>query len=110
MKNERGSLGRLLLVPAPLDFGCDVVTEVRDSMPDATLRAAAALTHWVCENAKTARAYLKRIDAVHPLCASLQAMQIQELPREVHKKEITAVASTPAPCSLRLCEVMTSGS
>lgn len=86
MEHEGGSLGRLLLVPAPLDFGCDVVTEVRDSVPDATLRAAAALTHWVCENAKTARAYLKRVDAVHPLCAPLQAMQIQELPREVHKK------------------------
>ncbi len=86
MENERGSLGRLLLVPAPLDFGCDVVTDVRDSVPEATLRAASTLAHWVCENAKTARAYLKRIDAVHPLCAPLQAMQIQELPREVHKK------------------------
>jgi len=86
MENERGSLGRLLLVPAPLDFGCDVVTDVRDSVPEATLRAASGLTHWVCENAKTARAYLKRVDAVHPLCAPLQAMHIQELPREVHKK------------------------
>lgn len=81
-----GPPGRLLLVPAPLDFGCEVHTALCDSMPDTTIRAAAALTHWVCENAKTARAYLKRIDAVHPLCAPLQAMQIEELPREVHKK------------------------
>ena len=78
--------GRLFLVPAPLDFGCDVLIDVRQTLPDATLRAAASLSHWVCENAKTARAYLKRIDAVHPLCVPIQAMQITELPREVHKK------------------------
>jgi 16S rRNA (cytidine1402-2'-O)-methyltransferase len=29
---------------------------------------------------------LKRIDALHPLAAPLQAQQITELPREVHKK------------------------
>ena len=78
--------GRLFLVPAPLDFGCDVLTDVRQTLPDASLRAAASLSHWVCENAKTARAYLKRVDAVHPLCRPIQAMQIIELPREVHKK------------------------
>jgi 16S rRNA (cytidine1402-2'-O)-methyltransferase len=78
--------GRLFLVPAPLDFGCDVVTDLRQTLPDASLRAAASLSHWVCENAKTARAYLKRIDAVHALCVPIQAMHIIQLPREVHKK------------------------
>ena len=52
----------------------------------ATIRAAARLQHWVCENAKTTRAYLKRVDVVTPLAHPLQQMQLQELPREVHKK------------------------
>ncbi|MFC5607397.1 SAM-dependent methyltransferase [Variovorax soli] len=59
---------------------------VEQSVPLGTLQAAAGITHWICENAKSARAYLKRIDAVAPLAAALQAQQIQELPREVHKK------------------------
>jgi 16S rRNA (cytidine1402-2'-O)-methyltransferase len=55
-------------------------------VPMGTLQAAAGITHWICENAKSARAYLKRIEALAPLAAPLQAQQIQELPREVHKK------------------------
>jgi 16S rRNA (cytidine1402-2'-O)-methyltransferase len=78
--------GTLYLVPAPLDFGCEAQVPVEQSVPLGTLQAAAAITHWICENAKTARAYLKRIDAVAPLAAALQEQQIQELPREVHKK------------------------
>ncbi|MDM0114298.1 SAM-dependent methyltransferase [Variovorax sp. J22R133] len=78
--------GKLYLVPAPLDFGCDAQTPVDETVPLGTLRAAAALTHWICENAKSARAYLKRIEALVPLAAPLQAQQFQELPREVHKK------------------------
>ena len=78
--------GRLLLVPAPLDFGCDTQAPIGDVLPQATLAAAAGLTHWVCENAKTLRAALKRIDAVVPLAAPLQQQSITELPRELHKK------------------------
>lgn len=81
-----GKHGTLYLVPAPLDFGCEPQMPVEQSVPLGTLRAAASITHWICENAKSARAYLKRIDAVAPLAAALQAQQIQELPREVHKK------------------------
>lgn len=78
--------GTLYLVPAPLDFGCDTQAELGSALPDATLRTASGLTHWICENAKSTRAYLKRVDALHPLAAPLQAQQITELPREVHKK------------------------
>ena len=78
--------GKLYLVPAPLDFGCATLTPLEDVMPLGTLRVAARLQHWVCENAKTTRAYLKRVDALVPLAQPLQALQIQELPREVHKK------------------------
>ncbi|MDO8773335.1 MAG: SAM-dependent methyltransferase [Burkholderiaceae bacterium] len=81
--------GKLFLVPAPLDFGCDAQTPpapLTDVLPLATLQTAASLQHWVCENAKSTRAYLKRVDAICPLPVPLQAVSIQELPREVHKK------------------------
>ncbi len=78
--------GTLYLVPAPLDFGCSSQSPLNQSMPEGTLQVAASLQHWVCENAKSTRAYLKRVGEVHPLCATVQSMQLQELPREVHKK------------------------
>jgi 16S rRNA (cytidine1402-2'-O)-methyltransferase len=78
--------GKLFLVPAPLDFACSTQASLSDALPEGTLRQAAQITHWICENAKSARAYLKRIDAIHPLATSLQLLNIQELPREVHKK------------------------
>lgn len=40
----------------------------------------------MCENAKSCRAYLKRIDALFPLAVPLQQQHITELPRAVHKK------------------------
>ena len=81
-----GGRGRLYLVPAPLDFGCADQAPLTDVLPDATLVVAARLQHWICENAKTARAYLKRVHELHPLAVPLQQLKIQELPREVHKQ------------------------
>ncbi|MCJ0764312.1 SAM-dependent methyltransferase [Variovorax terrae] len=78
--------GRLYIVPAPLDFGCEVQTPLQDVLPLGTLQVAARLGYWVCENAKSTRAYLKRVNELQPLSQPLQALQIQELPREVHKK------------------------
>lgn len=78
--------GTLYLVPAPLDFGCDAQAPLSEVLPEGTLRQAARLTHWVCENAKSLRAYLKRIEALHPLAAPLQQQHIAELPRAIHKK------------------------
>jgi 16S rRNA (cytidine1402-2'-O)-methyltransferase len=78
--------GRLLLVPGPLDFGCAEQTPLAQVLPAGTLEAAAGITHWVCENAKTARAYLKRVGQTHALAAPLQEQAIVELPRAVHKK------------------------
>jgi len=80
------TLGRLFLVPAPLDFGCTTQTPLQDVLPMGTLVVAARLEHWVCENAKSARAYLKRVGEIQPLVCTIQAQKIQELPREVHKK------------------------
>ena len=78
--------GRLYLVPAPLDFGCDELAPLQDVMPLGTLKIAARLNCWICENAKSTRAYLKRVSEIEPLAQPLQSLQIQELPREVHKK------------------------
>ena len=78
--------GKLYLVPAPLDFGCVDQAPLQDVMPLGTLQVAARLSHWICENAKTTRAYLKRVNELQPLSNQIQALQIQELPREVHKK------------------------
>ena len=86
MTNTHTNLGKLYLVPAPLDFGCKQEVELQNVMPMGTLQAAANITHWICENAKTTRAYLKRIDACSPLAAPIQSQVITELPREVHKK------------------------
>ena len=78
--------GKLYLVPAPLDFGCEMQAPLQDVMPMGTLQVAARLSFWICENAKSTRAYLKRVNEFQPLSNPVQALQIQELPREVHKK------------------------
>ena len=78
--------GKLYLVPAPLDFGCATQAPLEDVMPAGTLAIAATITHWICENAKSARAYLKRIDAVRPLALPMREQVMAELPHSVHKK------------------------
>lgn len=83
----RPPIGTLYLVPTPLDFGCDGVDAgLGIVLPDHTVQVAASLTHWITENAKSTRAFLKRVGAVHALAAPLQEQQITELPRQVHKK------------------------
>ena len=77
---------KLLLIPTPLDFGCDTQAPITDVLPLATLRAAAQTTHWIAENAKSCRAFIKRVGEMHALALPLQQHTITELPREVHKK------------------------
>ena len=78
--------GRLYLVPTPLDFGCEQQAPITQVLPAGTLAVAAGLSRWICENAKSARSFLKRVGEVQPLAAPIQQHAIQELPREVHKK------------------------
>ncbi len=73
--------GQLMLVPNTLDLGSGADTDLRQVLPLAVLETAAQLTHWVAENAKTTRAFLKRVDALVPLAQPLQALSIVELPR-----------------------------
>ncbi len=78
--------GQLLLVPTPLDFGCATQAPIADVLPAATLAAAAQTTHWITENAKSTRAFLKRVGEHQALALPLQEQTITELPRAVHKK------------------------
>ena len=76
--------GKLFLVPTPLDFGVDTgvaPADLQQVLPLAVIQVAARLEHWVAENAKTARAFLKRVNIVVPLAQPLQMLQIVELPR-----------------------------
>jgi len=71
--------GTLWLVPNTLDLGDG--SELADVLPQGVLRRAAALTHWVVEDTKSARAFLKRVDALIPLVQPLQTLRIEEVPR-----------------------------
>ena len=86
MHATSSTLGTLYLVPTPLDFGCDAHAPIDHALPTQTLQVAAKLSHWISENAKSTRAFLKRVGEVTPLAQPIQSLSIQELPREVHKK------------------------
>ena len=85
------SRGTLYLVPNGLDVGTgDAGADLDERLPLGTLRVAARLGHWVCENAKTTRAFLKRVDAVCRLERPLQQVAIVELPRPPKGRPDTA--------------------
>ncbi|MEN9543583.1 MAG: hypothetical protein RLZZ598_416 [Pseudomonadota bacterium] len=77
--------GILMLVPNTLDLGSLAPgasePDLQQVLPLGAIHAAAALTHWVCENAKTTRAFLKRVNTLVPLAQALQTLDIRELPR-----------------------------
>ena len=72
--------GRLFLMPNALDLGGEA-GDLREVLPDGVLRIAARLQYWAVEDARSTRAFLKRVDAVHPLSQALQALHIAEMPR-----------------------------
>jgi 16S rRNA (cytidine1402-2'-O)-methyltransferase len=75
-----GSPGRLLLMPNALDLGTEAVP-LGDVLAAGVIAAAARLGHWVVEDARSARAFLNRVNRLVPLAQALQATQIAELPR-----------------------------
>jgi 16S rRNA (cytidine1402-2'-O)-methyltransferase len=86
--------GTLYLVPNTLDFGTPgtgTMPDLQDILPLGVIRVAAGLGHWVAENAKTARAFLKRVDAVVPLSKPLQSIDIVELARPAKGGRTTAI-------------------
>lgn len=76
-----GAVGTLVLVPNALDFGAPTPGDLQVALPMSVLQRAAALRHWVVEDAKSARAFLGRVAARVPLAAPIQTLDIRELPR-----------------------------
>lgn len=72
--------GSLLLMPNTLDLGVGEVP-LAAVLPAGVIERAAALKHWAAEDARSARAFLKRVAAMVPLSAPLQTIAVQELPR-----------------------------
>ena len=75
--------GTLYLVPNALDFGVSEagLGDLQQVLPLGVIRIAARLPCWVAENAKTTRAFLKRVNDIVPLTQPLQSIAIVELPR-----------------------------
>ena len=75
-----GVSGRLLLVPNALDLGAEPVP-LQEVLPWGVLERAAALAHWLAEDVRSTRAFLKRVHERVPLQRPLQSISIRELPR-----------------------------
>jgi len=90
-------LGALYLVPNALDLGAEGADRIDTVLPLSALTTAARLTYWVAENAKTTRAFLKRVDAVVPLTNPLHALSIVELPRPAKGGAATAAQPELSP-------------
>ena len=74
--------GTLYLVPSTLDLHLpEPHVPLANVLPMGVLQRAASLSHWVVENAKSARAFLNRLHEVVPLAQPLQSLEITELPR-----------------------------
>lgn len=67
--------GTLFLIPNTLGAGAPLDAVI----PPAVRKLTARLDYFVAENAKTARAFLKLVDAQHPLAKPLQQVEIAEL-------------------------------
>ena len=79
--------GKLYLVPTPLDFGSEQLVPLPQVLPLGTITIAAGLSCWLCENAKTTRAFLKRVAQVIPLAKPLQDLAVKQLPHGLAKGE-----------------------
>lgn len=85
----------LVLVPNTLDARPGSGdSDLGDWLPLVTVRKAAGLRHWVAENARSARAFLKAVDALVPLAVPLQQIAIVEWPR--HGEADAALLLRPA--------------
>lgn len=73
--------GTLYLVPNALDTGTAAVRpDLDEVLALGVIRIAARLEYWVVENAKSARQFLKRVEATVPLARPLQQLSIVQLP------------------------------
>ncbi|MEO7855030.1 MAG: Maf family protein [Rubrivivax sp.] len=65
--------------------------DIRELVPLGVLQHAARLEHWLAEDARSTRAFLKRVHAVQPLSLPLQAIDIRELPKPRKGGKATAM-------------------
>lgn len=71
--------GTLYLIPNTLGPAGDQAQPLAAILPAAVQATAARLSHYVAENAKSARAFLKLVAQTQPLARPLQEIQISEL-------------------------------
>lgn len=91
------SPGALHVVPNTLDsHATGPLLPIEAVLPLGVIRTAARLEHWLVENAKSARAFLKRIDVIEPLVRPIQEIGVVELPRP-HKGGKDAAPTFDAP-------------
>lgn len=76
--------GSLILIP--VSIGAD---KPSSTLPDDMLNTARALQYFVVENAKTARAELKRIGTIH----SIQSLNIREFPHNPSQADLEDLLS-----------------
>lgn len=67
------------------------------TLPLEVMKRSATLTHWIAENAKTARSFLKSVNTHAPLSQPIQALQITELPKH-EALDARAAEKLLAPC------------
>lgn len=79
--------GRLVLVPNTLDFGATgdagegSEADIADLLPRSVIEQASGLRHWLVEDARSARAFIKRCAASAGRPLVLSELSIQEMPR-----------------------------
>ena len=69
-------------------------------LPETVARITASLDYFIVENAKSARAHLKRIDRIHPLVQPLQQIRMAELNVRTDKSrlpEFCLLYTSPSP-------------
>ncbi len=70
-------LGTLFLIPNTLGDNARE-EQLPWVLPSETILQTAKLKHWIVEDAKTARAFLKSVESVSPLICTIQEMQMSE--------------------------------
>lgn len=78
--------GKLYLIPNALGDG-----DLQAVLPASTSAIAARLDYFIGENAKSTRAFLKRVDAVAPLARPIQQIEIAELDVSTSEKALPAL-------------------
>jgi len=97
--------GRLLLMPNTLDLGAAEVP-LTDVLAAGVIAAASRLLHWVVEDARSARAFLNRVNRIAPLAQPLQQTLISELPRPPKGTQRPAPSSGPSPWAALLAPAL----